>query len=67
MALRAHASLVIVGCAHNWDVVIGECVPVWRGSCVAFVGLLVGFQWPVNNSVKIGVLEAQDDVVVGVV
>ena len=32
-----------------------------------FVGLFVGFQWPVKTLLEIGVLEAQDDAVVGVV
>ena len=32
-----------------------------------FVGLFVGFRWPVNTSLRMGVLEAQDGVVVGVV
>ena len=34
---------------------------------VWFVLLFVGFWWPVNTSLEIGVLEAQDDAVVGVV
>ena len=40
------------------------------GSCVVFVGLLVGFLWisgPVNTLLEMGVLEAQGGAVVGVV
>ena len=43
------------------------CVFWRRGSCVVFVGLFVGFQWPVNAWLEMGVLEAQDDAVMGVV
>ena len=35
--------------------------------CVVFVGLLVGFRWPANTLLRIGVLGAQDRVIVGVV
>ena len=37
---------------------------------MVFMGLFVGFvdfRWPGNTSLEIGVLEAQDDAVVGVV
>ena len=34
---------------------------------MVFVGFFVGFRWPVNTSLRRGVLEAQDGVVVGVV
>ena len=35
-------------------------------SCVVFVGLFVGFRWPVDTLLEIGVLEAQGGAVVGV-
>ena len=34
---------------------------------MVFVGLFVGFRWPVNSLLEMGVLEAQDDAVVNVV
>ena len=34
---------------------------------MVFVGLLVGFRWPVNTSLRMGFLEALDGDVVGVV
>ena len=37
------------------------------GFCGIVCGLLEDFQWPVNTSLRKGILEAQDGVVVGVV
>ena len=34
---------------------------------MVFVGLFVGFRWPVNTLLEMGVLEAQEGAVVGVV
>ena len=38
------------------------CIRLALWKLCGFVGLLIGFQWPVNTWLKMGVLEAQDGV-----
>ena len=46
---------------------VKELCALWAcGCCVVFVGLFVGFHWPVSTWLRIGVLEAEGVAVVGV-
>ena len=63
---RCEVGVVVRRCSSSAHT--GNEVSSCMKSCVVFVGLLVGFQWPANTLLRMWSLpEVQDGVVVGMV